>query len=87
MTYFYPNNLASKTLFAKYWTGRDLGIIFGLFVLAMLFVVVFHSPWLFIILFTYALFSAKITNGYSLTRLGVLYTRYLLTDILIYHWR
>lgn len=87
MTYFYPNNLASKTLFAKYWTGRDLGVIFAIFVLAILAVVVLHNLWLFLVLFAYALFSAKITNGYSLTKLGVLYTRYLLTDVLIYHWR
>lgn len=87
MTYYYPNNLAYKALFAKYWTGRDLAIIFALFVLAILSVVVFHNAWLFIALLTYGLFSAKITNGYSLTKLGVLYIRYLLTDVLIYYWR
>lgn len=87
MTYFYPNNLSSQSLFAKYWTGKDLAVILALFVLSVLSVIVFGKFGLFVILLLYALFSAKIANGYSLTKLAILYVRFLLTDILIYYWR
>lgn len=87
MTYYYPNNLSSQTLFAKYWTGKDLTVILTLFVLAVLNVIVFSGFWLFICLLIYAFFSAKIANGYSITKLLVLYIKFLFTDILVYFWR
>ena len=87
MTYYYPNNLASKPLFAKYWNLTDLVVIAVLFVFSVLNVIVFGKLWLFIPLALYVMFSAKIANNYSLTKLAILYSRFLLTDILVYYWR
>lgn len=88
MTYYYPNNLAEKYLFANLWTSKDLIVIFSIFVAAILNVIVFKGGiWLFVALVAYTLFSAKIASGYSLTKLGVLYIKYLITDVLVYYWR
>ncbi len=87
MTYFYPNNLASRPLFVKYWNLTDLVIIAVLFILSVLNVIVFGKLWLFILLALYVMFSAKIVNNSSLTKLAILYGRFLLTDILVYYWR
>lgn len=87
MEYYYPDNMAQQTLFAEYWNGKDLIVLIILFVFAILLVIAFSSFWGFMLLFLYAIFSAKIANGYSITKLGILYTRFLITDTLIYHWR
>lgn len=87
MDYYYPDNMASQALIANLWNGRDMAIITGLFVFCILTVIVFSSFIPFILLFAYAIASAKFANGYSITKIAVLYIRFLITDVLIYHWR
>lgn len=87
MEYYYPDNLAGQNLFANFWNGKDMAILSGLFVLSVLAVVAFSFFYLFLVLFAYAILSAKIANGYSITRVAILYIRFLITDILLYKWR
>lgn len=87
MEYYYPDNMAEEAMFGQYWNGKDMVVLVVLFVIAILCVVAFSNFFSFIPLLIYAMFSAKIANGYSITKLGVLYIRFLITDTLIYHWR
>lgn len=87
MDYYYPDNMAQQALFATYWNGKDLAVLIAIFVLSVLLLVAFSTFWGFLFFLLYAMFSAKIANGYSITKLAVLYIRFLITDILIYYWR
>lgn len=85
--YYYPDDLAADTLLFNAWNLRDVGILFGLFVISIL-LVVFVQVWQFFIIFMlYGFLSAKIANGYSIAKLGILYIRFLITDQLLFYWR
>ena len=76
--YYYPENLAAKTLIAAFWTFKDILILTAIFIFNIL---------LFIAFVIYGFSSMKIANGYSLTKFAILYIRFLFTDQLLFHWR
>ena len=86
-TYYYPDNLTANSVFMKYWTIKDIAIIFSVVLLSM-FLMITMQVWLtFILAIIYAFMSMKIANGYSISKLIILYVRYLFTDELIIKWR
>lgn len=87
MTYYYPNNLGQRHLFANIWTITDLVVISILFIFSALTVIVSGNFLSFIAVFLYGFFSAKFFNGNSITSFIVLYAKFLLTDILVFYWR
>ena len=85
--FFYPDNLQAENLFAKYWNVKDLGILLAIFIIAI-FMFLFFQIWLFGVLFIfYGIVSAKLVDGYSISKLAKLYIRFLITDVLILKWR
>lgn len=87
MTYYYPNNLGQRHLFAHIWTITDLVVISLLFIFSALTVIISGNFLSFISVLVYGFFSAKFINGDSITKFIVLYVKFLLTDILIFYWR
>ena len=87
MTYYYPNHLGQRHLFAHFWTITDLVVITLLFIFSVLTVIVSGNFLMFISVLVYGIFSAKFVNEGSITRFLILYAKFLLTDILIFYWR
>lgn len=84
--FYYPDNLTAESLFL-FWNLKDFLIIILLFALSIIFFT-FLQIWFFAaILVFYAIISAKIVDGYSISKLAVLYIRFFLTDTLILKWR
>ncbi len=85
--FFYPDNLQAENLFAKYWNGKDLVILLAIFIVTIV-MFLFFQIWLFGVLFIfYGIVSAKLVDGYSISKLAKLYIRFLITDVLILKWR
>lgn len=87
MTYYYPNHLGQRHLVARLLTITDLVIILLLFIFSALTFIVSRNFFIFLSVPIYGFFSAKFINGVSITRLAILYAKFLLTDILIFYWR
>ncbi len=85
--YYYPENLAAKTLIAAFWTFKDILILTAIFIFNILLFIAFHIYIFFIAFVIYGFSSMKIANGYSLTKFAILYIRFLFTDQLLFHWR
>lgn len=86
-TYYYPENLDTKSALLKYWTNRDLGVCAGLLFLSMV-LFIFGRIWLcFFAVIIYGFLSMRINYQYSVIKLITLYMRYLFIDELIIKWR
>lgn len=86
-TYYYPDNLAAKPVILKYWSVIDI-LIIGALIMASLFLLMSLQVWYTIIFaVVYGFMSMKLSGGYSITKLILLYLRYLFTDELILKWR
>lgn len=86
-TYYYPDNLTASSVFMKYWSIKDIVIIFAIVLLSMFLMITIYVWLTFIVAIVYAFMSMKVANGYSITKLIILYIRYLFTDELIIKWR
>ncbi len=85
-TFYYPENLQEKTIWFL-WNIKDYAVMAGILVASIFSVLLTHTFLMFSLLVLYAFFTAKIKNGYSITKLLVLYGRFLITDKLIFKWR
>lgn len=84
--FYYPDNLTAENLFL-FWNLKDSLIILGLLILSIVSLCFLHI-WAFAaFLVFYAIISAKIDNGYSISKVAVLYIRFYITDNLILKWR
>ncbi len=85
--YYYPDNLTANSFFLKYWSVRDVAIIFTISLLSLFLLITLYVWFTFIIAIIYAFMSMKVNKTYSIMKLIVLYIRYLFTDELILKWR
>lgn len=86
-TFYYPQNLDAQTLLMNMWNFTDLGIMGAMLIVSILLFLFAQIYIFFAFIFLYAFMSAKIANGYSITKLAVLYCRFLITDKLFFKWR
>lgn len=86
-TYYYPDNLTASSVFMKYWAIKDIVIIFAIVLLSLFLMITIHVWLTFILAIVYAFMSMRIANSYSISKLIILYVRYLFTDELIIKWR
>lgn len=85
--YYYPDNLLAQTLVLNLWNYKDLLIIFVLIIINLL-LIIFAQVFVWAsLIVVYAFCSARLINGYSIVKMGILYIRFFFTDKLQFHWR
>lgn len=85
--YYYPKNLTSETILFNHWNGKNAAVMLILFIAAVLAFLFLRVFWVALVFLSYAILTARLYNGYSLSRLIVLYIKFFITDILIFKWR
>lgn len=85
-TFYYPDNLAATSVFLKYWSIKDVAIVFGILLLAILCFILLHVWVIFLLAVGYGFISMRVAKGYSVLKLIILYVRYIFTDKLIIKW-
>lgn len=85
--YYYPESLAAKTVVGNFWIPRDIVIMAAIFVFNILLFITLNFYFGFLALLIYAFLSMRISRGYSIAKLALLYIRFFITDQLVFFWR